>query len=92
MGPMLAMSHAAWASMEIDRESDTEMEQTFTHEGHKALKRFNFEDQEGEVNAIIDGRFILEITGLQTTVDALMAALARIDLNELLNLHAQAAE
>ena len=90
MGPMLAMSHAAWSNMEIDRESDTEMEQTFKHKGHKALKRFNFEDEDGEVNMIIDSRFILEVAGFRTTLEALMAALEKIDLDALLSLEAPA--
>lgn len=58
---MVGMSMAGWRMMEVDRESDTEMEQTFTYKGYKGFRKFFFERNEGEISLLIGDRVILEL-------------------------------
>jgi hypothetical protein len=80
---ILMMSMAAWSAMEIDRESDTEMERTLNYEGFKAHQKYNFKRQRGEMTVLIGSRFIVQAEGQNVEMNVIEEALADIDFDAL---------
>lgn len=81
----------SWASMEVDRESDTGYERTTTIGGHKAMEKYNTENQSGDLQILVNKRFMVEINGWKVTADEMKAAAQAIDLNKLAGLQAKPA-
>ncbi len=80
---MALISMAAWSSLDIDRESDEEIERTTTIEGHKALEKYYFKSRSGETNLLVNKRFVVKITGKNVEREDFTRAVKRLDLNEL---------
>jgi hypothetical protein len=77
---------AAWSNLEIDRESDEEIERTYTKDGYKAFEKYNFKEKRGELNLLLNNRFILNISGRNIERKELEEVLAELNLNRLGNL------
>jgi len=73
------MSLAGWSSMEIDRESDTELEQTFTYNGYKAIKHYFFNEKTGEINMIIGSRVVVSYKIHQIPLEKYESIMAQLD-------------
>jgi len=86
MGGLMAFAQAAWASSEIDRETDTGFERTATYKGHKTHEEYDREERSGKIDAIIGGRFNVEIQGYQVAWESLQAALGQLDMDKLAGL------
>ncbi len=80
---MLLTSMAAWSMIEIDRESDTEMERTTEYEGYKAHQKYNFPRKRGEMTVLIGSRFVVQAQGSNVEMDQIKEALSEIDLDDL---------
>lgn len=83
MGGMGVMAHAAWASIDIDNESDDGYEKTTKIGGFKAMEKYNKKDKSGELHVFVDGRFIVELRGNNVTVDQMKGSLNTVDLKKL---------
>lgn len=83
MSGFAGMAGAAWAMVEIDRESDSGYEKTSTVNGRKMHEKWNHKDKRGEVDMIVGGRFIVEIRGNGIEMNELKQAIAAIDLKKL---------
>jgi hypothetical protein len=57
------MGMASWATVEVDRESDDGYERTTTIDGYKAFEKYNTSTKDGELNVIVEDRFIVSIDG-----------------------------
>lgn len=90
-GGLGAMAHTAWASAEVDNETDDGYEKTTTISGFKALEKFNTKGKNGEIQVLVDRRFVVEVRGSDVTVEQLKGALGTIDLKKLAELKAKAA-
>ncbi|PIE03721.1 MAG: hypothetical protein CSA81_00660 [Acidobacteria bacterium] len=77
---IVGMSMAGWSTMEIDRESDTELEQTFTYKGNKGIRNYQFEQQSGEVSVIIGSRVIVSMTFQGVSLEDFEKALDSVDI------------
>ena len=77
---------AAWAEMEIDRESDDGYERTTTIKGHKAFESYNSKTREGKVALIVADRFILNIEGDQIDAKDLEKAVDDLNIRKLARL------
>lgn len=53
------VSMAAWANIEMDKETDTGYERTTTIDGQKAFVKYDSEKERGEYSVIVDNRFIV---------------------------------
>ena len=80
---MAGMAAYAWATHEVDRESDTEYEKTTTFKGYKALEKYNKQTKSGDMSVLVGGRFVVEAEGSNVSMDALKAAIAGVDLRKL---------
>lgn len=81
-GPM-AIGLAGWASMEVDRESDSGYEKTTTFQGRKAVEKYNTGSKHGELKVLLASRFIVEVDGYKMAMDDVKAAAGKLDLNKL---------
>ncbi len=85
-GTVLAAMMGAWASHEIDRESDSGYERTTSVSGHKALEKYDSSDKSGELQILVGNRFMVEIGLNGGAAKDLQAAAAAIDLSKLASL------
>lgn len=83
---MALSSMAAWSLVEVDRESEHEYERSTTIDGHKAFEKYNSKSERGEINMIIDDRYIVSIKGWNVTERELNKARKAIDIDDLLDL------
>ena len=82
-GALGAMAHAAWATAEIDNETDDSYEKTTTISGYKGMEKYNKKDKDGEIHLFIDNRFIVEIRGSDIKIEDLKGALGAVDLKKI---------
>ena len=78
-----ALAHAAWASVDVDNESDDEYEKTTKIDGNKALEKYNKKDKYGSIQIIVDGRISVEVTGSNVKMEQIKGALEAVDLKKL---------
>lgn len=83
------MSMAGWSAMEVDRESDTELEQTFTYKGYKAMKHYFFDKKTGEINMIIGGRVVVTFQIHQIPLEQYEKVMSQLDYAKLEDLIAK---
>lgn len=80
---IVGMSMASWSMMEVDRESDTEMEQTFDYKSYRGHKEYNFEEKEGELSLIVSGRVIVNFKVKDLPLDQMTRLLDGISFDTL---------
>ena len=84
-GP-LALGMASWASVEIDRETETGYEKSTVLGGNKAFEKYDTRSRRGEIKVLVGGRFIAEVKGRNVKVDDIKAAVGQLDLAKLATL------
>ena len=84
-GP-LALGMASWASVEIDRETETGYEKSTVLGGNKAFEKYDTRSRRGEIKILVGGRFIAEVKGRNVKVDDIKAAVGQLDLAKLATL------
>ena len=91
MGGTGAMSYMnlGWATAQIDRETDEGYEKTTTVGGHKAIEKYNTTGKDGEVQVLVNKRFMVEVHGNNVPMDTIKAALGQVDLTKLAALKAK---
>jgi len=80
---------AAWSKLDVDRETDDGYERTTTFDGHKAYEKYNDKRKRGEINLIVNSRFIVQVEGRGVEMDELKRAIKKIDLDDLAKLKAK---
>jgi hypothetical protein len=84
-GP-LALGMVGWASVEIDRETETGYEKSTVLGGNKAFEKYDTRSKRGEVKVLVGNRFIVEVRGRNVSVDDMKAAAGKLDLAKLATL------
>lgn len=77
------MAAAAWAMVDIDRETPNSYEKTSIDNGRRMHEKWDGKDKRGEVDMIVGGRFIVEIRGTGIEMKDLKQAINAIDLKKL---------
>jgi hypothetical protein len=77
------MGMAAWANLDFDRESDTEVERTFTLDGYKAFESYNFNDKSGNVSVLVADRFVVNAEGRNVERKDLQDAVKEVGFKKL---------
>lgn len=83
MAGVAAMATYAWAAGAIDRETETSYERSVTINGHKGYEKYDRQSSSGEVQVLVAGRFVVEVDGNNMPMDAIKAALGKVDLGKL---------
>lgn len=84
-GPM-KMGMVGWTMAQYDRKTDTGYEKTATYSGYKGMEEYDNESKSGTIRVFVADRFVLELTGDNTSMDTIKQALNQIDLKKLASL------
>lgn len=77
------MGAFAWASAEIDRETQTGYEKTIRMGENKGYREYDTETQDGQFSLFVAERFVVQVDGNNVTDDQIEAALRAVDLDAL---------
>lgn len=83
MAGVAAMATYAWAAGAIDRETETSYEKSVTINGYKGFEKYDRQYSSGEIQVLVGGRFVVEVDGNNIPMDAIKAALDKVDLGKL---------
>ena len=83
MSGLAGMAMYAWATTEIDRETETGYEKTSTFNGYKSHEKYDKSNKSGELSALVGGRFAVEIEGYGVEMNAIKDAMNKVDLKKL---------
>jgi len=72
-----------WYMVDIDKETETGYEKTFTYKGNKGFESYDNQGKYGEVSVLVAKRFVVEVNGNQVSMDQLKAAVDMIDIGKL---------
>jgi len=89
MAGLAGMAMYAWASTDIDRETETGYEKTSTFNGFKSHEQYDKSSKSGELSALVGGRFAVEVQGYQVEMDAIKDAMTKINLKKLESMKGQ---
>ncbi|MBN1361978.1 MAG: hypothetical protein JW993_15390 [Sedimentisphaerales bacterium] len=84
-GPM-RMGLAGWAMTQYSRETETGYQKTTTYAGHKAMEEYDTQSKGGSLYVYVADRFVVQVEGQQTTMDAIKQAAGKIDIKKLAGL------
>jgi hypothetical protein len=79
----MRMGMAGWTMQQYSRETDSGYEKTITYNGYKGVEQYDNSSKQGELRLFVADRFIVELNGYQTTMEAMKKALDKIDLKKL---------
>lgn len=77
---------AGWAMTEVDRETERGFERTVTIDGHRGLEKYDNEARFGELQLLIAGRFMIELTVRDGSPEDLRKAVSALPLAKLASL------
>jgi hypothetical protein len=80
------MTLAAWSIAEIDKETTEGYEKTTKVEGYKAFEKYNNKTKAGELNVLVEERYIVDIEGDKLSMEQLKEVLKSLDLTKLASL------
>ena len=72
-----------WAMADIDKETETGYEKTIKYKGHKAYEEYDNEYQNGSVEVLVSGRFMVSVSGNDVPMEMIKSAIDEIDIAEL---------
>lgn len=72
-----------WYLVDIDKETETGYEKTFTYKGHKGFEKYDNDGKYGEVSILVAKRFIIEANGNSVSMDQIKSAVDAIDIGKL---------
>ena len=85
-GSPMMMGLAAWSMMEVDKESDGGYEKTTKMGDNKAYEKYSNTNKSGEVNVLVNKRFVVSAKGRGVGMAKIKDALNDIDLDKLASL------
>ncbi len=92
MGGIGMLAHAAWASADIDRESDEGFERTAQYKGVKAMEEYRHRARNGKMQVMVGNRIQVSVEGYNVSFEQIRAAMDSINLDKLAALKPAAPE
>jgi hypothetical protein len=83
IGGMALMGMAAWAMVEVDKETRTGYERSTRVGSYKGFEKYDNENKSGELNLIVADRYLLAIRGRQVSMDDMKSTLKDMNLDRL---------
>lgn len=83
MTGLAGMAAYAWSTVSVDKETDTGYEKTGTLNGYKSHEKYDKQSKYGEASVLVGDRFVVEVNGSNVEMDAIKAALGKVDLGKL---------
>jgi len=72
-----------WAFAEVDKETETGYEKTITYKGHKAFEKYDNQYQNGSIEVLVSGRYMISVRGNSVPMEAIKSAIDQIDIGKL---------
>ena len=72
-----------WAMADIDKETETGYEKTIKYKGHKAYEKYDNEYQNGSIEVLVSGRFMVSVNGNSVPMEIIKNAIDEIDIGKL---------
>lgn len=72
-----------WAMVDIDKETETGYEKTTMYNGHKGYEKYENEYQNGSIEVLVSGRFMVSVRGNSVPMDMIKSAFDEIDISKL---------
>ncbi|SOD97290.1 transposase [Spirosoma fluviale] len=85
-GSAMMMGLAAWSMMEVDKETENGYEKTSTIGDNKSYEKYDTSGKDGELNVLVNKRFVVTVKGRGVSMDKMKAALEDVDLDKLSDL------
>ncbi|WP_461042994.1 transposase [Spirosoma harenae] len=85
-GSAMMIGLAAWSMVEVDKETEHGYEKTTKMGDYKAFEKYDNDTKNGEIDVLVNKRFIISAKGHGVSMDKIKAALEDIDLDKLANL------
>ena len=77
---------AGWATMEMDRETDSGYERTTMIDGYKAFEKYDKSSKSVEVSLLVENRFIVTVNGRNIEEKTMAKAIDQLGLKQLARL------
>jgi len=87
---MMAFAEYAWLESEVERETDEGYERTTKIDGFPAQESYQTIDKSGNLQIMVDGRFMVELSGSGVEMQTIKDLAAAINLSKLKDLKPQA--
>ncbi|HIG75733.1 MAG TPA: hypothetical protein EYQ24_14480 [Bacteroidetes bacterium] len=81
--PAIGMFGLGWTMVDMDKETSTGYERTITYQGHRGYRKYDTESRRGELSALIEGRYHVQVSGRDVDDEQLEAALQSVDTRRL---------
>ncbi len=72
-----------WAMADIDKETETGYEKTIKYKGHKAYEKYDNEYQNGSIEVLVSGRFMVSVNGNSVPMEVIKNAIDEIGIGKL---------
>ncbi len=72
-----------WAMVDIDKETETGYEKTTKYKGHKAYEKYDNENQNGSIEVLVSGRFMVSVSGNNVPMEMIKSSMDEIDFAKL---------
>jgi hypothetical protein len=72
-----------WAMADIDKETETGYEKTTKYKGHKAYEKYDNEYQNGSIEVLVSGRFMVSVSGNNVPMEMIKSSIDEIDFAQL---------
>ena len=72
-----------WAMVDIDKETETGYEKTTKFKGHKAYEKYDNEYQNGSIEVLVSGRFMVSVSGNNVPMEMIKSSIDEIDFAQL---------
>lgn len=92
MSGYMRMAQFAWASQEMERESEDGFERTTRIDGLMAKEEFRYRNNSGSIDLIVDDRFMVEVRGRGMEMDQLRSFVKALGLKKLAELKPEESE
>lgn len=86
MSGFMRMAQYAWASQEMERESEDGFERTTRIDGLMAKEEFRYRNNSGSIELIVDDRFMVELRGRGMEMDQLKGFVKALNIKGLADL------
>lgn len=82
-GSAMMFGLAAWSMIEVDKETENGYEKTTKIGDNKAYEKYDNNSKEGELDVLVNKRFIVSAKGHGVSMDKIKAVLEDVDLDKL---------
>jgi len=72
-----------WAMADIDKETETGYEKTTKYKGHKAYEKYDNEYQNGSIEVLVSGRFMVSVSGTNVPMEMIKSSIDEIGFAQL---------